>query len=87
MVLISSPENFDITQKYASLPWEIIIEPAPIANTQSSLSFSVVKSKAGNNGRTIDAEVIMATVAGNNQRKKCMHFVFDSEQHNYSNTC
>ena len=62
MVFISSPENFAITQKYASFACDIIIEPAPIANTQSSFPVSVSKPNAGNNGSTSDDAVIIATV-------------------------
>jgi len=62
MVFISSPENFAITQKYASFACDIIMEPPPMANTQSNLPFSLFNPRAGNNGSTIDAAVIMATV-------------------------
>ena len=50
IAFISRPENFVITQKYASFACEIIIEPAPIDNTQSNLFVSLVIPKAGNNG-------------------------------------
>jgi hypothetical protein len=51
IAFISSPENFDITQKYASLACEIIIDPAPIASTQSSFPFPVSRPNIGSNGK------------------------------------
>src|SRR6476659_4877510 len=62
VVLIFSPENFVITQKYASFACDIIIEPAPIDNTVSSLPFSLSSPSEINKGNTIDDAVIIATV-------------------------
>ena len=54
--------NFAMTQKYASLAWDIIIEPAPIDRTHNSLLLGVTNPNAGNRGCMIDAAVIIATV-------------------------
>ena len=62
MVFISRPENLAITQKYASLACDIIIEPAPMASTQSSLPFSVSNPRAGKSGSMMEDAVIIATV-------------------------
>src|SRR6187431_3676579 len=62
MVLTSISENFEITQKYASLECDIIIEPAPIARTVSNFAFSESRPNTGNNGNTIEDAVIIATV-------------------------
>ena len=62
VVLILSPENLVMTQKYASLACDIIIEPAPIDNTVNNLPLSVLSPRAVKSGNTIDDAVIIATV-------------------------
>jgi hypothetical protein len=59
---MSSPENFETTQKYASLAWEMIMDPAPMDNTQSSLPVSDERPRPCNKGCMIEAAVMMATV-------------------------
>src|SRR5687768_7287978 len=62
MVFISRPENFAITQKYASLACDTIMEPAPIASTQRSGPWPACNPNVGSNGNTIEDAVMMATV-------------------------
>ncbi len=59
---VSMEENLAITQKYASLACEMIIEPAPMLSTQSKRPFAESKPKAGNNGNTSEDAVMIATV-------------------------
>src|SRR5688572_5741185 len=62
MVLISIDENREMTQKYASLVCDIIIDPAPMASTVSNLPLSVSRPSGASKGKTIEAAVMIATV-------------------------
>src|ERR1043165_2650968 len=62
IVLISISENLEMTQKYASLECDTIIEPAPIASTVNSFAFSESSPNTDSNGSIIEEAVMIATV-------------------------
>src|SRR5690606_38736197 len=61
MTFIPTPENREMTQKYESLAWDTIIEPAPIARTVKTLPMVWSSPNEGSIGNTMVAVVIMAT--------------------------
>jgi len=60
--LISRSENLVTTQKKASFEWEIVMDPAPMANVASTVPLSLFRLSETSMGEMMEAVVMIATV-------------------------